>query len=810
MYSKEYTALFPTERDNGAALAVLAELPVGYRYEPYWESQLKYLDIVDNIIYLNQEWHYEISTSYFTTLSFSTSGQWSTRYSYFDTDGDGIENIPIKIVDQNGVEKSWFYVDIQFTSVNINNLSVTPIPFAEGVYGAVVGKIENIHEDFEIYIGSPYLEVDDNFLKFKDEYRYINERVATYDGTGWTLGELEEDSDKDYYSNIFLSRDSTDFAEARVEIPWSTFNTIFLSENVQDFYRQNIDDNIFLSSITSAFKWHNEFITYSFVPAGLDISYMSPSSEYGFTTEYSAEEKEVFRAAADLISSYANIYFVEKEYGEDVDKLIAKVPEIATPNNPHIDYAGGFSGGPYSSKYVMSQEAALNLDTHVHELGHTLGLEHPWEETESKTSKLPGIGEDAFDAGDYGNHSPYWTVMSYGNAIPDALTDVDMPAPALAVVDVAALQHMYGANLTTNLGNNEYRPSDDFQVIWDAGGVDSISFSTIGLSSVIDLRPADLSFDADGPGGMSFTRHDGKLHNILQIVPNAWIEDAIGGAGHDVIYGNELSNVLAGGKGNDTIDGGVGTDTVSYDGDQDAYTVTLGPSGVQVRDRRLDGNGTDTLTNIEFLEFDTGDFANFNLDQFGGATSLSEADFKGFIELYIAYFNRAPDAVGLNFWGTAYATGTTMEQMAKLFAPQDETLATYPEGTSNAEFATAVYNNVLGRIPDQAGFDFWVGVLDAGGVTRDQFILEVLRGVQDGSPDRQYLDNKVDVGAYFAVHKGMSDTGNAAAAMQLYDGTDTSIQTVKQAIDAYHLEAMDPVTGEFLLPLVGVLDDPFV
>lgn len=283
-----------------------------------------------------------------------------------------------------------------------------------------------------------------------------------------------------------------------------------------------------------------------------------------------------------------------------------------------------------------------------------------------------------------------------------------------------------------------------------------------------------------------------------------------GGAGNDTLYGGAGNDVITASKGNDTIDGGDGTDTVSYDGDQDAYTVTLGPSGVQVRDRRPDGNGTDTLTNIEFLEFDTGDFANFNLEQFGGATSLSEADFKGFIELYIAYFNRAPDAVGLNFWGTAFANGTTMEQMAKLFAPQDETLNTYPEGTSNTEFATAVYNNVLGKTPDQAGFDFWVGVLDEAAVTRDQFILEVLRGVQNGSTDRGYLDNKVDVGAYFAVHKGLSDTGNAAAAMQLYDGTEASIQTVKQAIDAYHLEAMDPVTGKFLLPLVGVLDDPFV
>ena len=205
-----------------------------------------------------------------------------------------------------------------------------------------------------------------------------------------------------------------------------------------------------------------------------------------------------------------------------------------------------------------------------------------------------------------------------------------------------------------------------------------------------------------------------------------------------------------------------------YDGNQNSYTVTLTSSGVQVRDRRNDGNGTDTLTNTEFLVFDAGPYAEFNLTQFGGAASLNEEAFKGFIELYIAYYNRAPDAIGLNFWGTAYANGTSMEEMATLFAGQSETLRFYPENTSNAEFAEAVYNNVLGRTPDQAGFDFWVNSLNSGFVSRDQFILEVLGGVQDGSTDRVYLDNKVNVGAYFAVHKGLSDTSEAAIAMALY------------------------------------------
>jgi hypothetical protein len=118
--------------------------------------------------------------------------------------------------------------------------------------------------------------------------------------------------------------------------------------------------------------------------------------------------------------------------------------------------------------------------------------------------------------------------------------------------------------------------------------------------------------------------------------------------------------------------------------------------------------------NVEFLDFNDelplfGD-APMDLGRFGWPTTLSDEAWESFIELYIAYFNRAPDAIGLAFWGGAFAGGTTLSRMAAFFIDQAETRATYPETLTNADFATAVYNNVLGRLPDQAGFDFWVGL----------------------------------------------------------------------------------------------------
>lgn len=297
-----------------------------------------------------------------------------------------------------------------------------------------------------------------------------------------------------------------------------------------------------------------------------------------------------------------------------------------------------------------------------------------------------------------------------------------------------------------------------------------------------------------------------------------------GGTGAETLSALDGNDTVTGLGGNDVLNGGPGIDTAIFSGPQFAYTLVLEPGQTRLVDRRPDVNGTDTLINIEFLDFTVDEQDGpFNLQQFGGVASLSAQDFESFIELYIAYFNRAPDAVGLNFWGTAFANGTTLETMASLFVDQTETRATYPDGTSNTEFATSVYTNVLGRTPDQGGIDFWVGLLDGGGVSRDQFILEVLRGAkselkpEEGQAfvdqqllDRAYLENKVDIGAYFAVHLGMSNVDNATAAMALFDGTQDSISEAFAAIDTQYQTALDPELGEFLVQVIGVLDPPAI
>ena len=68
---------------------------------------------------------------------------------------------------------------------------------------------------------------------------------------------------------------------------------------------------------------------------------------------------------------------------------------------------------------------------------------------------------------------------------------------------------------------------------------------------------------------------------------------------------------------------------------------------------------------------------------------------------------------------------------------------------------------------------------------------------------------KTDIGALYAVHRGMSDVDNAIAVMSEFDGSAASLNAAVSAVDQFYSAAVDAESGEFLMPLVGVLDNPF-
>lgn len=568
-------------------------------------------------------------------------------------------------------------------------------------------------------------------------------------------------------------------------------------------------------------------VSYAFTPAGVTISASAESDEQ-LTLAWTEDQKDYVRDAFAYIATLVNLTFEEVEDIADATIDYTHVAEL-------LGGTTGYSepGEPGESTIVIPTEYIGLVDvTIIHETGHSLGLSHPFD----GPANLPGVIVDG-DLGTFELNTELATRMSYnpGAWIDAPGMDIVGEEPEFGAIDIAALQLLFGANTQTGLGDTVY--GDDTSrviTIWDNGGTDAIDYSTATDNASIDLRAATLEVEVGGGGYFSYIGREGGTVAFggYTIAYGVEIENAMGGSGDDMLTGNALANVLMGNGGadmffgdggDDLINGGAETDTAVYSGNQSSYTLTLSAGSTTLEDRRGDGSGTDTLIDVEFLSFDVGIREDdFNLTQFGGSAGLSEADMKSFVELYIAYFDRAPDAVGLNFWGTSFKNGLTLEQMATLFIDQDETRDKYPSTLTNAEFATVIYDDVLGRVPDQAGFDFWVGALDSEAVGRDQFILEVLKGAKANPPveatedfvmqqqaDQKFLSDKVDIGTYYAVNKGMSDVANASSAMELFTGSEDSLQDAVTAIDAFHSAALDADSGAFLMPLLGVLDDPF-
>ena len=357
-----------------------------------------------------------------------------------------------------------------------------------------------------------------------------------------------------------------------------------------------------------------------------------------------------------------------------------------------------------------------NYSSLIHEIGHGLGLKHPGN----------------YNAGGGGTPGPYlttaldyrnYTIMSYNNYkyiywnINQHQSFNVYPQTPM-VYDIAAIQYLYGANNSYHTGDDTYRFDSlipFYTTIWDVGGNDTIDVSNFTTNCTIDLTAGNYSsilYHNDASGSYSY---DGT--NNLGIAFGVTIENATGGSGSDSITGNSANNTLIGNSGNDTfiggggsdnIDGGSGIDTIILTNKQLNYTIALAEHGFSIKDN-LGADGTATEVNVEKLQFTD---LILTIDA-TPSDNLSEA-----YRMYKAAFDRVPDYGGLGYWYNALNKGETLNQVAGDFINSNEFKSLYGTNPSDQTFVTLLYQHVLGRTPDQSGYDFWINSLHT--ITRAQ------------------------------------------------------------------------------------------
>lgn len=222
-----------------------------------------------------------------------------------------------------------------------------------------------------------------------------------------------------------------------------------------------------------------------------------------------------------------------------------------------------------NAKNKENYAPALHNDarlTQLHEVGHNIGLLHPGE--------YNGSGNNYRDHAVYAQDTRAYSAMSYFSAVESGHKTHGYYPSAPMRDDIAAAQRLYGANYKTrntdtiygfnaNAGRDYYQLSRSTDPalfsVWDGGGVDTLDFSKYKQNQVIDLRPE------------AFSNVGGLVGNV-SIAKGVTLENAVGGAGNDVIIGNHADNVLKGGAGADHLRGAEGADTFAY---EDANDSTL-------------------------------------------------------------------------------------------------------------------------------------------------------------------------------------------------------------------------------------------
>ncbi len=183
--------------------------------------------------------------------------------------------------------------------------------------------------------------------------------------------------------------------------------------------------------------------------------------------------------------------------------------------------------------------------------------------------------------------------------------------------------------------------------------------------------------------------------------------------------------------------------SISYDGARGEYNIRIFDDAIYdnafVLVRAIGGE-IDKLIGFDRIDLLDGDYV-YDIDSANTGFGY---------RIYQASFGRTPDESGVRFWidvldsldDQAWSQYDEEQFLASQFIESVEFKDLFGANPTNEQYIDAMYLNVLDRLPDQGGYDFWVGGMEQG-LTREDILIAFTKSDENVARTAADLDDGV-------------------------------------------------------------------